>query len=754
MTSGNDNRSSENLGRAGRRRVMWRKGTKPPPADPPSSRTRRREMWRKDTEGNSNVAQELRLLVRQWMLRIMVSLEGARRFMRPHGFACDDTARFVGLGGWVDMIDNEGLDISVPRVRARIKENLLAIYRGTVSDDSVPVRAGGCLGRNVAALGAMLNLSDAECRVLEFAIILHGDCMLRDAAGLLGSLSTDEMHRNLARILDMPEQQIREALKKGGTLQQCGLVGIDQGVYDMHGKIDLLMDNICGDILNTDMAPQTMFADILAPADAPQLCLRDYDHHRRHLELLVPYLRHAIKQRKRGVNIFIYGPPGTGKTQLVRALARHLRSPLYEVTCADREGDSISGARRLQAHRLAQHLLGKGRNLLLFDEAEDAINVVGMGALAAMFGMPSRGATINKAWMNRALEENQVPTLWVSNSCKMDPAFARRFRYCMEMAAPPIGKRRQIIAKACDGLLPGAHLERLAESADLSPALVRQTADMVRTVQGRLGADASARAFDRVINSHLKMQKCKEIKRRDPNRLPGTYDPAVINADSDPMRIADGLVAARSGRLCLYGPPGTGKTAFGRWLAGRLQVPIMVRRASDIMDKYVGQTERNLAEVFAEAERDGALLLMDEVDSFLQDRRKAQRSWEVTQVNEMLTQMESFPGVFIASTNLVDGLDQASLRRFDLKMRFDYLRPQQAWSLFRSHCRQLGLSLAGDSGLRPELERIANLTPGDFAAVERQHRFRQLQSARELLRALVQECDMKEGNRSPIGFNP
>ena len=729
MTSRNDNHSREYRGRA-----------------------RRRIMWRKSIRGNGSVAEELRLLVRQWILRIMVPLEGARRFMRPHGFECDEIARFVGLGEWVDMADSRGLDLNSTRIHARIMENLLAIYKKSASA-AAPLRAGGCLARNVAALADMLDLSEADCRVLEFVIILHGCSMLRDATELLGELSTEDLYRNLARILDMPEQQVREALKKGGTLQRCGMLSVDQDKYGMRNKIDMLMDDICSDITHTDMEPQTMFADILAPAAQPQLRLGDYGY-RKELDFLVEYLRGAIKRRERGVNFYIYGPPGTGKTQLVRALAQHLRCPLHEVTGADKDGDPISGTRRMQAQRLAQHLLGKGRNLLLFDEAEDAINVVGMGALAAMFGMPSRGATINKAWMNRALEENQVPTLWVSNSCKMDPAFARRFRYCMEMAAPPIGKRQQIIAKACDGLLPGAHLERLAESADLSPALVRQTADMVRTVQGRLGADASARAFDRVINSHLKMQKCKEIKRRDPNRLPGTYDPAVINADSDPMRIADGLVAARSGRLCLYGPPGTGKTAFGRWLAGRLQVPIMVRRASDIMDKYVGQTERNLAEVFAEAERDGALLLMDEVDSFLQDRRKAQRSWEVTQVNEMLTQMESFPGVFIASTNLVDGLDQASLRRFDLKMRFDYLRPQQAWSLFRSHCRQLGLSLAGDSGLRPELERIANLTPGDFAAVERQHRFRQLQSARELLRALVQECDMKEGNRSPIGFNP
>ena len=86
---------------------------------------------------------------------------------------------------------------------------------------------------------------------------------------------------------------------------------------------------------------------------------------------------------------------------------------------------------------------------------------------------------------------------------------------------------------------------------------------------------------------------------------------------------------------------------------GRGNGPLLVRRASDLLSMFVGEVEKNIARAFREAEDDGALLLIDEVDSFLQDRRGAQRSWEVTQVNEMLTQMEGFAGVFIASTNLL-----------------------------------------------------------------------------------------------------
>ena len=242
------------------------------------------------------------------------------------------------------------------------------------------------------------------------------------------------------------------------------------------------------------------------------------------------------------------------------------------------------------------------------------------------------------------------------------------------------------------------------------------------------------------------------LRHTDGVLLPDHYDPRFVNVDADLEAIAEGLAQSRSGRICLYGPPGTGKSAFGRWVAERLSAPLHAKRVSDIVSPFVGSTERNLARAFREADKMGAVLLLDEVDSFLQDRRGAQRSWEVTEVNEMLTQMESFSGVFIATTNLMDGLDQAALRRFDLKLRFGYLGPDQARSLFVCHCQSLQLGEPSDADLRA-LAVIDMLTPGDFAAVSRQHRFRRLATPVEVLDALVRECELKQGAlRRTIGF--
>jgi hypothetical protein len=113
--------------------------------------------------------------------------------------------------------------------------------------------------------------------------------------------------------------------------------------------------------------------------------------------------------------------------------------------------------------------------------------------------------------------------------------------------------------------------------------------------------------------------------------------------------------------------------------------------------------------------------------------------------------MESFQGIFIASTNLMDNLDPASLRRFDIKVRFDYLASNQAWVLLQRYCEALELP-PPDAEVRSRLAYLAQLTPGDFALLARQHGFRPLQSAAAFLSELERECSIKVHSKRPIGF--
>jgi len=416
------------------------------------------------------------------------------------------------------------------------------------------------------------------------------------------------------------------------------------------------------------------------------------------------------------------------------------------VSSQNESGNGIDGGARLRAFRAAQSLLRQRKAMILFDEAEDVFDG------SWQYGRSKSSAQAQKAWMNRLLETNTVPSIWLSNDVEcMDPAFIRRFDIVLEMPLMRGRQREHLLEKTCGDLIDARTKSRLLEAHDLAPAVIQRAVRVVRAVQEDLPASRTGIALERLIESTLTAQGHAPLSAGQADTLPAGYNLNHIAADVDLAQVAEGIVQARTGRICLYGPPGTGKTAFGRWLAHRMNVPLHARKVSDIVAPYVGQTERNLARVFRDAAAEGAVLLLDEVDSFLQDRQHAHHSWEVTAVNEMLTQMESYQDVFIASTNLMDGLDQAALRRFDLKVKFGYLRPAQAWELFEANCQSLGLPEA-DGAVRTVLERMTNLTPGDFAAVIRQHRFRPLGSGQAMMAALEAECRIKKDSRNPLGF--
>jgi SpoVK/Ycf46/Vps4 family AAA+-type ATPase len=475
------------------------------------------------------------------------------------------------------------------------------------------------------------------------------------------------------------------------------------------------------------------------------LQLADYDHIAPSIAVLRPYLKHAIASNRKGVNVFLYGPPGTGKSELARALAKDLGCELFEVASEDSDGDPVVGERRLRAFRAAQSFFAQCPALILFDEVEDIFNDG-----AVLSGRRSTAQT-RKAWINRVLEENPVPALWLSNCIHgVDPAFIRRFDMVLELPVPPRAQRKRIIGAICSDVLDAASVTRIAESESLTPAVVAKATAVVRSIHGELADGGATGALELLIKNTLKAQGHKML-RSDSSRLQDLYDPAFIHADADLIQITRGLIQSKSGRLCLYGPPGTGKTAYGRWVAEQIGIPLIVKKASDLMSKWVGENEKNIANAFKQAEQDGALLLIDEVDSFLQDRRGAHTGWEVTLVNEMLTQMEEFSGVFIASTNLMDGLDQAALRRFDLKVKFDFLDPGQAWELVRRYCARLAIAPPGPME-QARLAHLGQLTPGDFAAVLRQSRFRPITASTFLLDALEAECAIKPRTKAAIGF--
>jgi SpoVK/Ycf46/Vps4 family AAA+-type ATPase len=692
---------------------------------------------------------------------MLVPLGAHREFITQYGFKSDALAELLGLGRWVEGSDDADVesdtwseDMPASSEKAAnhvfepkcVRSELRRLYR-TAERKASAGHLPQSLRSNLERLASLVGLSAVDVSILEFAVMIHSDGLLVETSEWMGNLSTVKLIHALSVVLDLPESAIREAISSKSVLARTALVICARtGADTFSKKFELVSDEFADRILSGETDPVDLLYGNVMPCPPPQLKLSDYPHVNTTLNIALPYLKHALDTQRKGVNLFVYGAPGTGKTQLARALAEELGCELFQVTSEDADGDAMNGERRLPCFRAAQSILAKRRVMIAFDEAADVFDD---GDL--YFGRKSTAQT-RKAWINRTLEENPVPTLWLSNNITcLDPAFVRRFDMVIELGIPPRQQRQRILVDLCGDLLDEGAMARIAESEVLVPAVAARAASVVRSLKGELGSPASGCAVERLIGNTLQAQGHRAILRNDPNRLPETYDPAFLHANADLSALADGLAHSGQARLCLYGPSGTGKTAYARWVAERLGVPLHVRRGSDLMSMWLGESEKQIAKVFQQAEQDKALLLIDEVDGFLQDRRSAQRSWEVTLVNEMLTQMESFSGIFIASTNLMEGLEPAALRRFDLKVKFGFLKSEQAWELFARQCRALSLA-PPEPTQRATLDRLTHLTPGDFAAVARQHRFRPIESVAALLAALTSECALKHVARSGIGF--
>ncbi|HEY6174882.1 MAG TPA: ATP-binding protein, partial [Kofleriaceae bacterium] len=129
----------------------------------------------------------------------------------------------------------------------------------------------------------------------------------------------------------------------------------------------------------------------------------------------------------------------------------------------------------------------------------------------------------------------------------------------------------------------------------------------------------------------------------------------------------------------MAGPPGTGKTMVAQLLAKELGYDLYRIDLSQVVNKYIGETEKNLAKIFDEAETSHAVLFFDEADSLFAKRtdvKTANDRYANLEVNYLLQRMETFDGVTLLATNLEQGLDDAFKRRVRFSIMFEL--PEEA----------------------------------------------------------------------------
>jgi len=664
-----------------------------------------------------------------WSLRILLVCGGYRKFVEKTGFNSDELVSVLGLEKYAEK------DVKRSAAIKKLKKMHAAAEMRRYSYPQV-------LQNNLTHLLERISLNRVETDILIFSILLHTETGLEECADTLGSLDKSKLIRFLSVILDYPQRDISKALSMTGQLALSGLVKIDSSwSRNMDNKIDL-MPGLADNLLVPDVDAARLFAGSFREGDKPKLQPESFAHVSKPYRLIKAYLEQA-SQNTTGVNILLYGKPGTGKTELVRTLVKDCGAVLYEVSMEDADGDPLSSRDRFSAYQLSQQLLQHTPGaVIMFDEIEDVFPE------SNMFGKPEPGNTEKKAWINRLLESNAVPAFWLSNRVyQIDPAFLRRFDYVLEMPAPTNRMREHIFAGYLgDVSVSDGWLKKMSTNRNLLPAHIEKAAKVASHI-----ATDDAKENEAILESVLEgTQEILGVRGSQsvPPMATG-YSLDYISANIDIPELVQGLKRSGKGNICFFGPPGTGKTALGQYIAEHLDKPLIVKRASDILSKWVGESEKNIAEMFREAKREDGVLLLDEADSFLRDRRGANQSWEVTQVNELLVQMENFDGLFICSTNLMDDLDQASLRRFAIKVEFDYLSPDQACKMLQQEC--IGEITDRD---QQAMSMMNNLAPGDFAAVKKRLEILGVKpSANALIRELSKEVSIKpDAPAHHIGF--
>lgn len=455
---------------------------------------------------------------------------------------------------------------------------------------------------------------------------------------------------------------------------------------------------------------------------------------------------------KSNVNILLYGAPGTGKTSFAGTLAAELGLNCYFInqnSVDDKNADS-SPEYRFCALQICSNQVDSAHSLIVVDEADDMLR-----STFLRFGSSGRG---DKGMLNSVLDNIKTPTIWITNTPAgaLDESSRRRFDYSIRF--DPLSSTQRLAIwnnnvkkMQLEELFNPAMLEEFSKRYAVSAGGITLTLQNVARLAP--AKNEVAALVDRLLVPHCELLEI-------PTSLP-KFAPArdyslkglnikgeislerIITAVRNFQNAPDGGMDRPRMNLLLSGAPGTGKTEFVKYLGKELDTRVTVKMGSDLLSMWVGETEQNIRQAFAQAEAEHAILFFDEIDGLLRSRELANQSWEVSQVNELLHQMENFSGVMIGATNFTANLDAAVLRRFTFKLEFDFL--DESGKLF--FFERMFQTVLSETEKR-RLAAIPYLTPGDFRTVRQSLFYLGSDTTNvERLSALEAECRTKSQNR-------
>jgi len=599
--------------------------------------------------------------------------------------------------------------------------------------------------KNVLSLKEMFHLTEGET---EFCFLVFILTAFSSADGFfVDHLECNRLsgRKYLCTLLQTSQKEIDKVLR--GTLARIGM-------FEMDNLMLRLEDDYLNFIQNSfDKTFSEKFFTRIPRSTVPLEC---------HFvtQEQTEYILDLLKNKPMtSTHILLYGAPGTGKTSYAGGIAERLSIPAYEITRGEKNKTEQRRAAILACLSMTNSEQG---SLILVDEADNLLNTRNSWLI--------RGETQDKGWLNQIMETPGARFIWITNTIDgVEDSVLRRFAYSLYFK--PFNKKQRV--SLWESILRRNKVKRLfsrTDIADLAKCYDLSAGAIYMAVKkaGETGAHTRKEIHKAVVmalDAYMALLNGGE-KPIDKHRLEGNYSLDGLNTqgDLDAMmrqleRFDDYLQYSDDKRihmnLLFYGPPGTGKSELARFIADHLKREIICKKASDILDPYVGGTEQNISRAFADAESKEAILVIDEVDSMLFSRGRAQRSWEISFTNEFLTQMERFNGILICTTNRITELDEASIRRFNHKVGFDVLKPEGNVTFYRKLLAPL-ISAPADKETLLALKRITGLAPGDFKTVKDRFSFylEDSLSHHTLIQALEDEAEIKNlhGRKRKIGF--
>jgi SpoVK/Ycf46/Vps4 family AAA+-type ATPase len=629
------------------------------------------------------------------------------------------------LGEIVDLIlEQFGVRLNFTELAGvRPASDIIAAAASLIRHHVPPRRAQG-LDARLSWLVGIVDGSDLDLKILSLLARTRLYTPYEHICGFFQSqpASAGEMHVDaLAALCGVSQHSIRRRLEPGAPLADAGLVsdcrGGEWSTGDFAQRV-VLMGSTKADALSRNL---------LGRAPAPTLSWEDFGHLHELGDLALKLVA-ASASRGKGSNILLYGLPGTGKSEFARVLAQQCGLHAVWVGTTDENGREPDRSERLAHLAVARSLVRQSRrHLLIVDEAEDI--------MVQHDGKFGRGS---KFYLNNIVDKITCPTIWIVNDPHLlGSPIVRRMTLAIHFDLPGRETRHRIATRIANEerlKLSPADLADIAE-IDAAPAVTRNAIRAAAWTGGEPNtALLAARSVQRALTGRC-LPKASGSALFDPQ-----LSCASVDLDNLVSRLS--LSPSNAWSILAYGPPGTGKSALARHLAEKLGREIVERRGSDLLSKWVGGTEKRIADAFRQAADRRALLIIDEADGLLRNRELAQQSWEATMTNEMLTWMEAAETPFFATTNLKQLLDPATARRFSISIEFFPLTTSQAGRLY---ARYFGVQAPA------ELARIPDLTPGDFAQIARRFEILGGWSDAKALEALREAASDRAGT-GPIGF--